>query len=182
MSADNQQERPPRSKTINPWYITGFVEGEGTFHIASYCDPHMSVRVKIIPEFHVSQSYLRLEALREIRSYFGCGYLKRNHPGSRRDTTWVYVVRDRNDLLNRIIPFFERYPLRSRKQESFLQFARIVRLMVSGQHRRPSGVRTILNIAYAMNGGGRYRMKAKDRLFDALASSETIRQTFGSQN
>ena len=39
LSADNQQERAKRS--INPWYIVGFVEGEGTFHIALYKDPRM---------------------------------------------------------------------------------------------------------------------------------------------
>ena len=42
MSADNQQERP---KNLNPWYITRFVEGEGTFHVAIYRDKKMNRNV-----------------------------------------------------------------------------------------------------------------------------------------
>ena len=58
LSADNQQERP--NTVLNPWYIVGFVEGEGTFHIAFYRDPNMKQRIKVIPEFHINQSYLRI--------------------------------------------------------------------------------------------------------------------------
>ena len=76
LSADNQQGRV--RSTLNPWYIVGFVDGEGTFHIAFYNDPHMKQTVKVIPEFHVNQSYLRMDTLREIQKYFGCGYLKKN--------------------------------------------------------------------------------------------------------
>src|SRR3989338_7179010 len=117
LSADNQQGRVRNAP--DPWYIVGFVEGEGTFHIAFYKDPRMRLSVKVIPEFHVNQSYLRIETLREIQEYFGCGYLKKNHAKSTYDTTYVYVVRDRIDLLEKIIPFFRQYPLRSVKQKSF---------------------------------------------------------------
>ena len=57
LSADNQQERV--KVKLDPWYIVGFVEGEGTFHIAFYIDPRMKTKLKVIPEFHVNQSYLR---------------------------------------------------------------------------------------------------------------------------
>src|SRR3989339_1778883 len=93
LSADNQQERAKRS--INPWYIVGFVEGEGTFHIALYKDPRMKLGIKVIPEFHVSQSYLRINTIQDIKKYFGCGYLKPNHKYNFKDTTYVYVVRNR---------------------------------------------------------------------------------------
>ena len=38
------------------------------------------------------------------------------------------------DLLERVIPFFERNPLLSCKQEEFATFARIVRAMANGEH------------------------------------------------
>ena len=173
LSAGNQQER---SRAIpNPWYIVGFVEGEGTFHIAFYQDPNMKQSVKVIPEFHVSQSYLRLGTLRDIQQYFGCGYLKENHPKSARDTTYVYVVRNRHDLEQRIIPFFERYPLRSTKRRSFQLFARVVEMMVNGQHRTSSGLRQVIDLAYRMNVHGKYRQRRKNDVLKLLKSSETIR-------
>lgn len=173
LSADNQQERSGSS--LDPWYITGFVEGEGTFHIAFYRDPGMKQGVKVIPEFHVNQSYLRLQTLQAIKRFFDCGYIKENHKGSARDTTYVYVVRDREDLLKKIIPFFERYPLLSLKQRSFRIFAYIVRMVHEGKHREREGIEQIITLAYQMNIEGRYRLRSRKRLLRFLKSSETIR-------
>jgi len=173
LSADNQQERP--IAVINPWYIVGFVEGEGTFHVAFYRDPRMKQRIKVIPEFHINQSYLRISTLKEIQNYFGCGYIKANHKKSNRDTTYVYIVRDRMDLLNNIIPFFEQYPLRSIKQESFKKFAYIITMINLGKHREKNGIKRIINLAYQMNVNGKYRIRKKEDLLKQLESSETIR-------
>ncbi len=173
LSADNQQERV--KVNLNPWYIVGFVEGEGTFHIAFYIDPRMKAKLKAIPEFHVNQSYLRIITLEKIREYFGCGYLKKNHAKNPKDTTYVYVVRDREDLMKQIIPFFRKFPLKSVKQESFVRFARIVEMMAKGKHRTVSGIKKIVDVAYQMNASGKYRFRTKDELKTLLQSSETIR-------
>ena len=173
LSADNQQERP--MTIIEPWYIVGFTEGEGTFHIALYADPRMRQKVKIIPEFHINQSYLRISTLNEIQKYFGCGYIKQNHGKNDYDTTYVYVVRDRDDLLNKIIPFFRKYPLRSVKNESFLKFAFIVEMIKNGKHLKKTGVKKIIQLAYTMNVGGKYRLRKKEVLLKLLESSETTR-------
>ena len=171
LSADNQQERPV--EVLNQWYIVGFVEGEGTFHIAFYSDPRMKQKIKVIPEFHVNQSYLRISTLREIQKYFGCGYIKVNHAKRENDDTYVYVVRDREDLLGKIIPFFRKYQLRSIKQDSFLKFAQIVEYINLGKHREKAGLKKIINLAYKMNVGGKYRQKKKEVLLNQLESSET---------
>ncbi len=173
LSADNQQERP--IVALNPWYIVGFVEGEGTFHIAFYIDRNMKQGIKVIPEFHVNQSYLRITTLEQIKAYFDCGYIKQNHGKNSRDTTYVYVVRDREELLERIIPFFRKHPLRSVKQNSFQVFARIVEMMQTGQHREKNGIKKIIDLAYTMNVGGKYRLKTKEQLLNQLESSETTR-------
>lgn len=175
LSADNQQERP--IKVLSPWYIVGFVEGEGTFHIAFYADPSMKQKIKVIPEFHVNQSYLRISTLKEIQKYFGCGYIKANHARRANDDTYVYVVRQREDLLNKIVPFFQRFPLRSIKQESFRKFAKIVEMTNRGEHLKQKGIRKIITIAYQMNVSGRYRLRKKEDLLRKLESSETICRT-----
>jgi hypothetical protein len=173
MSADNQQER---SKNLNPWYITGFVEGEGTFHVAIYRDKKMKCNLKFIPEFHINQSQLRKETLEEIQKYFGCGYIKNNHRKNIKDDTLVYVVRNRHDLQSIIIPFFKRYPLLSNKQESFMLLNKIIELMSKGLHSTKTGARKIINLAYQMNGSGKNRKVKKETLIDFLESSETIRR------
>lgn len=173
LSADNQQERV--RELCDPWYIVGFVEGEGTFHVAFYPDPDMKQKIKVIPEFHVNQSYLRIITLQKIRDYFGCGYIKVNHATNPCDTTHVYVVRDREDLLTCIIPFFKKFPLQSVKYDSFKLFTRIVEMMEKGKHRTRSGIKKIITLAYRMNVNGNYRFRKKEELLKLLQSSETIR-------
>jgi len=144
---------------LSPDYITGFVDGEGSFHVAIYKDSHMKYNVKIIPEFHVSQQANSRKVLDGLVASFKCGYVKKNHPKNRKDTTCVFVVRSRDDLSKKVIPFFERHKLQTKKHKDFIIFAKIVRLMSNNRHKSKSGVRQICKLAYSMNQKGKYRRR-----------------------
>jgi len=172
--ADNQQERL-KINNIQPWYITGFTEGEGTFHVAISYDSKTRFGIKIIPEFHINQSYLRKVLLEKIKDYFDCGYIRANHAQNKKDTTFVYVVRNRNDLKNKIIPFFQKYPLKSKKNNAFMIFTKIVNLMSNGKHYNYQGIKLMIKLAFTMNEGGKYRKLNQEDVIKSLNSSETIR-------
>jgi hypothetical protein len=147
--ADNQQERLDA-------YLAGFVDGEGSFHVAVQRNPSTKLQWQLVPEFHVSQNVERREALDALQERLGCGRIIENHRGTR-DRSLVFVVRKRDDLLRRVLPFFETQPLLSSKQEDFLAFASIVKAMERGEHLTRSGFVGLVRIALSMNGGGRYR-------------------------
>ena len=147
--ADNQQER------LDP-YIAGFIDGEGSFHVAIQRNPSTRLGWQLIPEFHVSQNAERRQVLDLIATRFGCGRIRDNHRGSN-DRTLVYVVRNRDHLLTRVIPFFERQPLLSDKQRDFETFASIVKAMNLGVHLTEEGLAALKASAITMNGGGRHR-------------------------
>jgi hypothetical protein len=147
--AVNQQERLDA-------YIAGYVDGEGSFHVAVQRNPCTRAGWQLVPEFHVSQNPERRQVLDLIRERLGCGRIRENHRGSA-DTTLVFVVRKRDDLLHRVIPFFEAQPLLSSKQLDLVTFAAIVRAMDRGEHLSPEGFRKLYQLAITMNGGGRYR-------------------------
>ncbi len=69
----------------------------------------------------------------------------------------MLVVRNRVDLLERVIPFFLRNPMLSAKQADFEKFAEIVRELALGHHRTDAGFLRLLGAALSMNGAGRYR-------------------------
>ena len=163
--AANQQERLDA-------YIAGFVDGEGSFHVAIQRNPSTRVGWQLVPEFRVNQDVSRAQVLELIRDRIGCGSIRENHRGSK-DRTLVFVVRRRPDLLGRVIPFFEQNPLLSCKQEEFVTFAGIVRRMEGGEHLNREGFRTLASIAVRMNGGGRYRRLHRSQ---DPESSETICQ------
>ncbi|MBI2437088.1 MAG: LAGLIDADG family homing endonuclease [Candidatus Magasanikbacteria bacterium] len=173
LSADNQQER---LQVPHPWYISGFVDGEGSFHIAIYQDLHMKTHLKFIPEFHISQHKASLTVLEQIKEVLHCGNIKVNHRGRETDQTYVLVVRNRNDLLEKVIPFFNTYPLRTTKAQDFCLFASIVTMMYTNVHLTVLGAKKIISLAYAMNANG-YRRKTKYAdLIRIVESSETKRE------
>ena len=147
--AVNQQERLDA-------YIAGYVDGEGSFHVAVQRNPSTRAGWQLVPEFHVSQNAERRQVLDLIKGRLGCGRIQENHRGSA-DTSLVFVVRNREDLLTRVIPFLETQPLLSSKQQDFLVFAGIVRAMGRGEHLSSEGFRSLRRRALSMNGGGRYR-------------------------
>jgi hypothetical protein len=147
--AVNQQERLDA-------YIAGFVDGEGSFSVSIQRNPSCRVGWQLRPEFHVSQNPERKSVLELIQARLGCGVIRENHSGTR-DTSLVFVVRKRTDLVTAVIPFFEAQPLVSSKQEDFRAFARIVRQMEEGMHLSVLGYHELRRAALTMNGGGRYR-------------------------
>ena len=156
-------------------YIAGFVDGEGSFHIAFQKRPALKFGWQAVPEFHVSQNFTSRRVLEGIQETLQCGYIKANDAVGKRDKTMVYVVRDRNDLLHKVIPFFERYPLQTEKQKDFETFREIVQRMKSDEHLTLEGFEDIVQLAFSMNGKGKYRKRKMEEILASPISSETIR-------
>ncbi len=173
MGAGNQQGRPDEAVCH---YVAGFVDGEGSFHIAVQRNPSTRWKWQVIPEFHVSQNDGNQHVLELIRAVLGCGYLKPNHRHSR-DRTYVLVVRGRADLTTKVVPFFRTYGLRTTKRADFERFARIVEMMNEGGHLNRNGLREILQIAFGMNQGGIRRRISLNDILAGLEPSETVRRT-----
>ncbi len=136
-------------------YIAGYVDGEGSFHVALQKNPSTTNKWQLVPEFHVSQNPERRQVLDLIAARLGCGRIRENHVGAE-DRCLVFVVRNRVDLLTRVIPFFELQPLLSSKQQDFVTFSLIVRAMSRGEHLSIEGFARLREQALLMNGGGRY--------------------------
>ncbi len=152
-AAENQQER-----LIKIGWITGFVDGEGCFSIHFVRQAERLGRrgyrtgYQVAHEFAVTQGARSVKCLHLLKRHFGVGqvYLNRRHDNHKEDLYRFSVVR-RNDLMNVIIPFFEKYPLRTSKLNDFTKFAECVRLMNLNVHLSPRGVVRIAEITETMN-------------------------------
>jgi hypothetical protein len=169
---DYQQGRPSEC-SLTPDYVAGFVDGEGCFSVSVH--PHPTVRYGtrwlIAPSFHVYQHRDNVVILEKIQAFFGCGTIRPKGP---RSSVMTYSVYRRKDLESAIVPFFERCPLRSRKQEDFLKFRDVVQMMQAKAHRQDDGFRSIIGIAFSMNKNGKQR---RYTLEEVLAEpSETVRR------
>ena len=100
-----------------------------------------------------------------IKEYFGCGYIRRDYS----DKTVKFEIRDRDQLIDKVIPHFEKFPLISRKQKDFDLFATIVRRIHMGEHLTKRGLIDLVTLAYQMNGSGK-RRRTKEEIIDDLNS------------
>ena len=148
-SADNQQERLELAN-----WIVGFVDGEGCFTVSFFSHPKSRLRLKwqVFPEFVITQGFKSQKILREINKFFGCGKIYLN---KRRDNhhehLLKFVVRNRSDLIFKMIPFFEKNQLRSAKKEDFKIFAKILRMMQKDKHLQERGLAEIRLLVQKMN-------------------------------
>ncbi len=129
-------------------WITGFVDGEGCFHVGINRHEEMTTGYQVLPEFTVVQHQRDVQILYALKSYFGCGVVRSNH-GDR----MAYRVRGIDHLLQRIIPFFEKHPLKSKKRLDFEKFRFILNQMKSGFHLSSEGISQIRKTASEMNRG-----------------------------
>jgi hypothetical protein len=170
--AENQQER---LSEFRGWVI-GFVDGEGCFSIGFIRQQKRPGRAgyrlgyQVAHEFAVTQGAQSVQCLHDLREFFDVGQVIPNRRyDNHREHLFRYVVRARGDLLETVIPFFRRHPMRSSKKENFEKFARCVELVSAGRHKTVDGLLEIVEIAETMN--------RRSPGTSSSESSEAIRQT-----
>jgi hypothetical protein len=141
-------------------YISGYADGEGCFSVSFSKRKKFIVGWETKPSFSVSQNYDRAEVLYLIQNKFKCGFMRRDFS----DQTLKYEVRKIDDLIKKVLPHFERYPLLSAKNKDFLIFKKICFMMKMNEHKKLSGLKKIINLAFQMNSSGRRRYTKKDIL------------------
>ena len=159
MGADNQQER------LSSTWITGFVDGEGCFHIGINRLPKMTLGWQVLPEFRVVQHQRDVQLLYRLKDFFGFGNVVVNH-GDRKE----FRVRGLENL-QKIVNFFNKNPLQTSKKGDFEIFATVIHLMSNGEHLKKEGLEKIANLASQTNR----------KVIRNLESSETTRQTSGNR-
>src|SRR6266849_6124396 len=128
-------------------YISGYAAGEGCFTVSIAPRATLKVGWEVRPSFSVSQNGDRAEVLHALQAYFGCGGIRPD----RSDKTLKWETRRLEDLVERVIPHFVRYPLLSGKRLDFERFAFVCQLMAAGAHRSREGLIQIVSVARDMN-------------------------------
>jgi hypothetical protein len=149
-------------------YISGYADGEGCFTVSISPRATLVAGWEVRPSFSVSQNGDRAEVLHVLQAYFGCGSIRPD----RSDRTVKWETRRLEDLLERVIPHFESYPLVSGKRFDFERFASVCRLMAAGGHRSRAGLVEIVELTRGMNPSG-------TRRYDAEAILASLRQDEG---
>jgi LAGLIDADG endonuclease len=163
--ADNQQERPfidaiPASLGS---FLSGFALGEGSFMLVCRKRGDYVRGFKLSAAFNVSQrDRTPLELFRET---LGCGSLRKAGNGG-----WYWEVNSLSDLIDRVVPFFDRFPIIGEKANDYRLWRSGVTLLAAG-NLRESDYATVLALRERMNRGGKRRYRMDGILRDYTPSS-----------
>nr|YP_010721260.1 LAGLIDADG homing endonuclease [Cyathus striatus]WDS46411.1 LAGLIDADG homing endonuclease [Cyathus striatus] len=131
-------------KTIDPYWISGFVDGDGSFSVKIY-QRKTSYQVEL--RFRITQHIRDAHLLGVIAEYLECGkvYTRANK------LACDLEVFNFQDVLKKIIPFFQKYPLQTVKEKDFKDFSIVAGYMKNKDHLTPEGLELIRVLKFQMN-------------------------------
>jgi hypothetical protein len=134
---------------LNPQWVSGFVAGDGGFAIYVRPAKDYALLEKVSCKFHIAQHSKDLELMKLFIKFFGCGVvnLRSNLATPRCD----FLVQDTSNLLEKIMPHFDSYPLLNLKQEDYLCFKQCMLIIKSKQHLTKKGLDQIKTLNLQMN-------------------------------
>lgn len=135
---------------MHPFYVTGFVDGEGSFSILVLKRETYKTGWNIIPVFTINLNSRDTALLEKIQSFFGgIGKITIRE----KDNSAYFTVKSVKDIINVIIPHFEKYALLTEKQADFELFKQIVIIMHNKQHLNSKGLNKIISLKSSLNKG-----------------------------
>ena len=126
-------------------WLAGFTSGEGCYQIyVSKSNTHLLVfQVKLI--FTITQHSRDKQLMSSFIKYLKCGSV------NLRENVCDYRVQKLEDIVNKIIPFFNKYPILGVKALNFQDWCRVAELMKQQKHLTPDGLEQIRKIKAQMN-------------------------------
>ncbi len=159
-------------------YLIGFVEGEGCFYVGIVPIKNHPNRWQIIHFFKVSQNPKGKVVLDYLKKRLGCGYIKVNS-SKNNDKNLAFVVRNINDLYNKIVPFFKDKLVVKRKE--FKVFSKVVKSLIAKKHLTKQGFKELVDLIYALNPNRKYPKETVLQSYNKRKSSQTIRQSLSTK-
>lgn len=121
-------------------WLSGFTDGDGSFSIKLTTRKNNKIQVEL--HFRLTQHIRDAYLLRVITEYLGCGKVYIRSNGLACDLE----VHNFPDNMDKIIPFFTKYPLETKKLKDFKDFTLVAELIQNRDHLTPEGLAKIIEI------------------------------------
>ena len=131
---------------INPYWVSGFVDGEGTFYIGVNKNLTMTVEYQVLPEFRIVQHKKDIKVLYSLKKFFKSGVVRVNH-----DDRYELRIRSLDNINKYVIPHFDKFPLLTLKKFDFIKFKKVINLINQKKHLEIEGLKKIIKISAQMN-------------------------------
>jgi len=132
---------------LNPFYVTGFIDAEGCFHVSIVNNNELKTGKSVRARFQISLNKKDKTLLEQIKNFFCVGKVI-----DRGDDVFYYQISTVKDLML-IINHFEKYPLISEKHADFLLFKNVLEIIKREEHLSMEGLKKILSFKATLNNG-----------------------------
>nr|YP_010130171.1 LAGLIDADG endonuclease [Clavaria fumosa]QPZ51073.1 LAGLIDADG endonuclease [Clavaria fumosa] len=138
---------PINDYNLNPFFVTGFTDAEGSFWISLSKDKGFKTgwRVRLYFEIHIHEKDLAL--LEQIKKFFGVGYIFK-----KKDESVQFLVSSVKDL-QIIKKHFEKYLLLTKKRSDFELWIKVLDLVQNKEHLTMVGLQKIVALRSSVNKG-----------------------------
>ena len=141
-------------------HIAGFVDGEGAFPIQVRKTLDTKFGFTITPEFKISQHKDNGEILEIMQKALECGKISIK---SGQPNLLVLVEKNRKNLSEKIIPFFQKYHLIV-KRKQFELFSEIVKRLNNKEQNTREGFEMLINLVFQTKGKGKRKYSKEEIL------------------
>jgi len=134
--------------SLHPLWITGFTDGEGSFGIKIYKAKGYALGWRIQPFFQIKLNARDLDILDRIKEFFGgAGTISFEKNSAK------LVIIKLSDIIEKVIPHFEAYPLLTKKYADFELFRQIILILIQESPLSNQGFINVLNLRFNLNKG-----------------------------
>lgn len=145
-------------------YLVGIVDGEGSFSISLKKQETSKWGWYLDPVFSVCLTHKDRIVLEALQETLGCGRIIQK-PGQ--EHLDLFLVDNRRQIMEKVIPFFERYPLVI-KNEVFVEFAEIVEALERKEHATKVGFINLVKKTLALKQNKGTRIYALDEVLTTI--------------
>jgi len=157
------KERIDRKK-LNPHYVAGFIDGEGSFSISVGKHKTLKRGSEVRPEFEIEVRADDAEILERICVTIGAG---RIYDLSYERYGWLphakYKIGGRKDMVKYLFPLLDAYPLQAKKRYDYRIFKKVVLMMERKEHLTDVGYQKILTLRDTVRKNGKKKKSYQNR-------------------
>ena len=143
------------SYLVKPYFVTGFTDAEGSFIVRIRKNPKAKAGWSVETKFSFCIHKKDRMVLDLTQAFFGgvgsITYASKD--------TLHYRIASLHDLINVVLPHFDKYPLNSQKRADYFLFKEIVLLIKNKEHLTIEGIQKIVNLRASINLGGSESLK-----------------------
>lgn len=138
---------------LSDGYIVGLTDGEGCFYVETRV-PNGTHTFRVEMHFFIKLREDEFPLLKKVQKFFDCGgvYYQKEYRVNQK-CCYRFGVTAQKDLHEKIIPFFDKNTLQSRKLKNYLLFRQIAVMVKNKEYKSSEGFEKIRQLKLQMNRG-----------------------------